>query len=92
MAKSIIQEEKRCYMCGRKTMLERHHIMAGVANRRLSEKYGLWVWLCHDCHTGTEGAQYDAPKSFILKMDAQAAFEKLYSRDLWMETFRKNYL
>ena len=91
-SKSIMQEEKACYLCGRVTCLERHHVMSGVANRPLSEKYGLWVWLCHECHTGTQGAQYNPVKNFELRADAQAAFEKLHGHEMWMQVFRRNYI
>lgn len=91
-SKSIMQEEKCCYLCGRVTMLERHHVMSGTANRPLSERYGLWVWLCHDCHTGTQGAQYNPVKNFELRADGQAAFEKQYGHDAWMKVFRRNYI
>ena len=47
--KSIIQTEKVCYCCGSHRDLERHHIFGGP-NRKLSEKYGLTVYLCHYCH------------------------------------------
>ena len=92
MNKSIVQKEQQCYFCGRVTDLERHHIFAGVANRPISENYGLWVWLCHDCHTGTNGAQYDPQKNMILKQEAQKAFQRFYGRRVWMQLIRKNYL
>lgn len=44
--KSILQTEKRSYLSGDTRWLEKHHIFGG-ANRKLSEKYGLWVWLTH---------------------------------------------
>ena len=90
--KSILQTEKVCYLCGRTNGLEKHHIFGGVANRKLSEKYGLKVWLCHNCHTGTDGAQYDPWKNRLLKMDAQTAFERTHTHFEWMKIFRKNYL
>lgn len=65
--------------------------MAG-SNRKLSEKYGVWCFLCHNCHTGTEGAQYDKNKNLQLKAEAQQAFEEIYGHDKWMEVFRKNYI
>ena len=92
MGKSIVQEAQECYFCGRVTGLERHHILGGVANRKLSETYGLWVWLCHDDHTGPDGAQYNPQKNLALKRAAQLAFQKYYGRALWMRMFRKNYL
>jgi Zn-finger protein len=92
MGKSIIQDDKQCYFCGKVTGLECHHVFGGVANRPISEKYGLKVWLCHDCHTGTEGAQYDKMKNLTLKQDAQYAFEREHTRSEWMKLIGKNYL
>ena len=89
---SILQRNKVCYLCGRMTGLERHHIFGGVANRRISEQYGLWVWLCHECHTGTDGAQYDPEKNRHLKQIAQMAYEQTHSRDEWMKLIRRNYI
>ena len=92
MKQSILQRDKVCYFCTRTFGLERHHIFAGVANRKLSEKYGFWVWLCHKCHTGKDGAQYDPLKNKLLKMDAQTAFERTHTHAEWMKIFGKNYL
>ena len=84
--------DPRCFICGRLNELERHHVLGGVANRPLSEKYGLWVWLCREHHTGKAGAQYDRKTGDSLKRLAQIAFEARYSHDEWMNVFRKNYL
>lgn len=92
MAESILQTEKECWFCGAMTGLEEHHIFAGVANRRISEKYGLKVWLCHRHHTGADGAQYLRQNNLILKQEAQKAFERLHGREIWMQLIRKNYL
>ena len=92
MAKSIIQDRKECYFCGKLTNLERHHVFGGVANRPISEKYGLTVWLFHNCHTGQAGAQYDKMKNLRLKQDAQFAFERNHTRSEWMKLIGKNYL
>lgn len=92
MAKSILQQGERCYLCGRTTGLFTHHVLGGSANRKLSEKYGLTVRLCLDCHTGTDGAQYNREKGDSLKRLAQIAFEARHSHEEWMEIFRKNYL
>lgn len=92
MGKSIINGDKSCYFCGGVNGLERHHVFAGTANRKISEKYGLWVYLCHNCHTGKAGAQYDREKNLKLKQEAQRAFEKDHTRSEWMNLIRKNYL
>jgi len=86
------EEPRQCYLCGRQFGLERHHVMAGVANRRLAERFGLWLFLCYSCHTGDAGAQYDKDLNLQLKKEAQEAFEKYYTHEKWMEIFGKNYL
>lgn len=90
--KSIIQTDKQCFLCGRECFLEKHHIFAGTANRRISEREGLWVWLCHDCHTGKHGAQYEQENNLYLKQTAQMAYEQTHTRSEWMGLIRKNYI
>lgn len=90
--KSILQDEKACYLCGAVVGLELHHIFAGTANRKISTKYGLTCWLCRPCHTGTHGAQYDKTLNMRLKAEAQLAFERTHSHDEWMKIIGKNYL
>ncbi len=92
LSKSIMHDGESCYLCGRQYGLEWHHILGGIANRKLSERYGLKVRLCHECHTGDGGAQYEKGLNQRLKMEAQKAFEAAYSHDEWMRRFRKNYL
>lgn len=94
MAKqSIIQRgDERCFICGRVTGLERHHVMSGTANRKLSEKYGLTVMLCREHHTGDSGVHKNRKQADSLKRLAQIAFEARYSHDEWMQIFKKNYL
>lgn len=92
MSKSILQNDKVCYLCPRTFSLERHHIMSGFANRRLSEKYGLWVYLCQEHHTGKKGAQYEKDLNRLLRQQAQKEFEAIHGHALWMAVFGKNYL
>lgn len=91
---SILQnlDEPRCYVCGCVRNLELHHVMSGNANRKLSTKYGLVVWLCRDHHTGKIGVHSDYILKERLEKKAQKAFEAIYGHGLWMKTFRKNYL
>ena len=90
--KSIIQKDgSRCFICGRVTGLECHHILGGP-NRKWSDAYGLTVMLCQEHHTGKNGAQYNRQLGDSLKRLAQIAFEARYSHDDWMKIFRKNYL
>ena len=87
-----MQQQKICYLCGAEKDLEEHHIFGGVANRKISEKYGMKVWLCHEHHTGKNGAQYNRNVNQGLKRLAQIAFEARHSHDEWMQIIRKNYL
>lgn len=91
MAKSILQNDERCFLCGRTTDLQTHHVLGG-ANRKWSEKYGLTVRLCQNCHLGKDGAQYNRNVNQGLKRLAQIAFEARHSHDEWMQIIRKNYL
>ena len=71
MGKSIMQTDRACYICGRLDGLERHHALGGFSsnNRKLSETYGLWVWVCHEHHTGRNGVQYDKFDPSIIGMN-----------------------
>jgi len=53
-SKSIIQDEKRCYLCQTVVGLDRHHCLEG-AFKKIAEKLGLWVWLCRRCHKTVQG-------------------------------------
>ena len=46
---TIMQRSERCYMCGRSGTMQRHEIY-GSSNRDKSKAFGLWVWLCPECH------------------------------------------
>ena len=90
--KSIVQKDgNRCFIGGRMTNLECHLILGGP-NRKWSDEYGLTVMLCHEHHTGKDGAQYNRQLGDSLKRLAQIAFEARHSHDEWMNVFRKNYL
>lgn len=51
MKKSILQDEKECYITGSTSNLHLHHIYPG-ANRKISDREGFWVWLRADWHVG----------------------------------------
>lgn len=49
-----IPSDASCYRCGSTRSLHRHHIFAGSL-RNISEREGLWVYLCEECHEGAHG-------------------------------------
>lgn len=92
--KSILQTEKRCYMCGSVRWLELHHIF-NAYNKKNSEKYGLLVYLCHYCHNEPpNGVHHNAKNRITLQANAQKAAMKYYgwSEDDFRSIFHKNYL
>lgn len=94
MAKSIIQTEKECFLCGSQIWLEEHHMFGG-GNRKLSEKYGLKVYLCHYCHNEPpNGVHFNAENSNYLKETGQKIAMEHYgwTKDEFRQIFGKNYL
>ena len=92
MTKSIMQPdgEKECYISGSQRDLDLHHVIAGTANRKLSDKYGLWVWLRHDIHMDLHDRNKELDKQ--LRQEGQKAFEEIYGHEKWMNVFGKSYL
>lgn len=101
---SIMQDKasRTCYLCEKEgdyrmhLILEEHHVIHGTAGRRKAEEYGLKVYLCPAHHRTGPNRVHDNNKSnktdLILKADAQRAFEKLYSHEMWMQEIGSNYL
>lgn len=93
--KSIIQDEKRCYISGYEgTGLQKHHCFNGP-NRRLAEEDGLWVWLKWDRHIADSPhstPHNDPAVDLFLKRVAQKAYEGNHTRDEFMARYGKNYL
>lgn len=93
--KSIVEKEPAevCFLCGACGYLEKHHIFGGNPNRKWSEKYGLTVHLCPECHRDTKkGVHADAEKAEKLHKIGQAAFEKKYGREKFWEVFHRFYI
>lgn len=92
--KSIINNEKRCYVCGCYGSIEEHHIFFGRANRKKSEQYGLKVYLCVEHHRASPGGVHGGNKelNYALKRIGQQHFEKTHTREEFMQEFGKNYL
>ncbi len=93
MSKSIIQNKKQCIICNNRNV-EEHHIFFGTANRKLSEKYGLKVYLCFEHHRGTRGVHGKDGKNLdtYLKQLAQTKFEEKESQEKFRQIFGMNYL
>ena len=96
--KSIIQSDKsRCYLCGRRggaDPLDEHHVFGGP-NRKISEKDGLKVFLCHSrCHIfGNDAVHKNCDVDKALKASVQALAMDYYgwTTDDFRARFGKNY-
>lgn len=88
---SVIQSEKECYLCHNPNV-HKHHIF-GAANRKLSEQYGLWVYLCPAHHNMSDaGIHFNKALDLQIKQIAQREFEDTYGHDRFIEIFGRNYL
>lgn len=92
--KSRIQKRKECWKCGSTHNIHEHHIFYGTANRALSERYGLKVFLCgYDHNLSDEGVHFNKDFDLELKKMAQEVFEKeCGSREDFIRIFGKSYL
>lgn len=82
-----------CFVCGRLCHTHKHHIFGG-ANRKWSEKYGLYVHLCPEDHNMSDrGVHFNKELMDDLHRIGQETFErKCGSREEFMKVFGRNYL
>lgn len=89
--KSILQKSRKCLICGL-PYVECHHVYGGTRNRRLSEEYGLKVYLCHKHHNEPpDGVHYNREFRDKLQEWAQKQFDTYYPTENFVELFGKNY-
>lgn len=81
-------EKDQCYLCHRYGRMEVHHCLHGI-RRKKADDYGLTVHLCTLCHRLLHDHGHG---DLFLEQTAQAAFERRYGREKWMQEFGKNYL
>lgn len=93
MADSIIQEDKKCFICGTTNNIQCHHIF-GASSRSYSEKYGLKVYLCREHHTGNNGVHFQPKLAQMLHEIGQKKGMEHYgwSEDEFRRIFGRNYL
>ena len=99
-ASILHKKDGTCYLCMKlhgdytiKKGLQEHHVFGGYANRPISEAEGLKVYLCLWHHEeGPEAVQNNIINNRMVQQDAQRAFERMYSRERFVELFKRNYL
>ena len=93
-------KDGRCYLCMKLhddysvKPVHEHHVIYGTANRKLSEKYGLKVYLCISKHHewGNEAVHINPRIRWMVCADAQKAFEKAYPGQSFRKIFGRNYV
>ena len=92
MSKSIISNERECLVCKTTLGLHKHHIFEGTANRKKSEQYGCWCYLCGKHHNlSNEGVHFNKTLDSKLKKYAQGKFEEAYPGLDFLKIFGRNY-
>lgn len=94
MSKSILQNDKKCYVCGTTLNLHLHHIYYGTANRKLSDADGCVVYLCLHHHTGAAGVHNNRKLDLYLKCRCERAYLNKYNKTVedFIQRYGRNYL
>jgi hypothetical protein len=93
--KSIIQNSKQCYITGATDNIHEHHIFFGSGKRKLSEKYGLKIWLRADWHNMADyGVHFDKELDLQIKQMAQRKAMQHYEWTVedFIGIFGKSYI
>ena len=82
---------RECFVCCRYANTERHHLIGGTAKRRISDRYGLVVDLCRECH---HKAHADSNLYLMLHQYGERQWLKQNNAtmDDFIKVFGKNYL
>ena len=90
--KSIISNDRVCYICGSTNkQLHKHHFLHGSNHRQLAEEDGLYAELCYDCHNRVHN--YDPRLDLELKKIAQAKWEEVNgTRKDFIKRYKRSYL
>lgn len=96
--KSILTTDKlgQCFLCGKYkseyVTIEEHHIFGGSC-KQTSDKYGLVVHLCSECHHTRVHNSKDHSQMDYLHQIGQKLYEKqIGTREQFREEFIRSYL
>ena len=93
-----MEDYRKCFLCERSetsyNRLEVHHLF-GAANRKKSDKLGLTVTLCHNCHNEPPfGVHHNADTMDYLHKYGQkkCMSEQGWTKERFTAEFGRNYL
>lgn len=84
---SILQNEKKCFICNCKENLTKHEAFGGC-NRQKSMEWGLVYYLCVICHRNVTDNETMKKK---LEGFARSKFIMKYDADLFLKEFGRNF-
>ena len=88
MSKSIIENEKVCFIC-KNPRVQQHHIYKSHKCRKIADQEGLWVWLCPEHH---RLVHQDRKLDLVFMRLGQEIYEETHTRREFREKFIKSYL
>ena len=94
MSKSLLDNNKVCYICGTTFNIHKHHIYGG-ANRSKSERDGCWCYLCAPHHNMSDsGVHFNRERDLNLRRTCQKLWMEAYNKteDDFIKEFGRNYL
>ena len=87
MRRTPLPVEQECEICGYFCQCARHEIFYGTANRKLSIKWGMVIFICPACHRQVHD---DPDLRDELEAKYQQRFEEQYPDEKFMAIFGKN--
>ena len=69
--------------------VEKHHLICGTANRKLSDEDGLWIWLCRMHH---REAHEEPSATLAYKRLGQIYYEQTHTRDEFIKRYGKSFI
>ena len=90
--KSIFENDSldKCYICGKWGNVEEHHVFGGPC-RSASDRYGLVVHLCRDCHRHLHDKGGET--MLYLHQRGQMIYEERFgNRNAFIKEFIRSYL
>ena len=91
---SILQKEKKCYVCGIKSNIHIHEVYFGK-NRKKSIEDGCCVYLCGKHHNqSNSGVHFNKQLDIQLKQDMEYQWMYYYNKSVedFIKRFGKNYI
>ena len=90
--KSIIEDDQldECYLCGRVGHMDEHHIFGGPV-RSTSDRLGLVVHICRDCHRQVHD-KVGSKMDYLHRVGQRTYEQKIGTRQEFIQDFIRSYL